>query len=85
MGELRGRLEILENFQGNKKNSGNNWSAWLQIELPEYEGTEFWETFVAQINIMFEMYECFNDKMRGYKIVEALRGKVRTFFCKSDR
>ena len=39
MGELRGRLEILEGFQGNKKDCGNIWSAWLQIELPEYEGT----------------------------------------------
>ena len=81
MGELRGRLEILEDFQGNKKDCGNNWSAWLQIELPEYEGTEFWEIFVAQINIMFDMYGCFDGKMRGYKIVEALRGKARTFFA----
>ena len=71
MGELtalRGRLEILEDFQGNKKDCGNNWSAWLQIELPEYDGTEFWEIFVAQINIMFDMYGCFDGKMRGYKI-----------------
>ena len=84
MGELtalRGRLEILEDFQGNKKDCGNNWSAWLQIELPEYEGTEFWEIFVAQINIMFDMYGCFDGKMRGYKIVEALRGKARKFFA----
>ena len=27
------------------------------------------------------MYGCFDCKMRGHKIVEALRGKVRTFFA----
>ncbi len=74
---VKGPARVRGNWEGDNQQIGQNWA---KMKLPAYDGEARWAPFFMQIEVIFRMNGCFDDQVKGFKVVESLRGRAREYF-----
>ena len=54
---------------------------WTKIRIPEFRGGDKWSSYLVQFRTLMKMHRCYDNDVKVFKLVEALRGPALSTLC----